>query len=382
MNRKRRLFASFTTEEMLRESGRLPFALLNPFIRAGYDVQVYDNLRERLCAFYKRDEADLPETARLTLSMPGVQFTSRIPDDASECLYLFDRPLEECRTRQWKRRLEVRFDLFAPYWFRTPVIAPYAMHPAQAVRATPEALTRWRAAARGMRILFAGDSAGYVRNRVRYPGPKLPRLTVLATLKERLGDAVAVVSCAAEIEQMCEAGSFDRFILSDSGSGITPAQWLPTLARADFFLCPPGIVMPMCHNVIEAMAVGTIPLIGYAEWFHPRLQHLSNCIVFDDQDDLVEKMKMVLQMPKAQIERLRANVVDYYESHLRPEVLVHALEARPGPDLAVLIYTELNMARHADKLNRHSLLMAGPGAEGPLRWVGQWLGRRRRALAG
>ncbi len=134
MSSKTKIFAAFTGDEILKESGRLPFALLNPFVRAGYEVLVCDNLRARLAASYQRDEVELPETARLTLSMPGVVFTSRIPDDPGDTLYVFDRPLDAAHGRAWKRRLQVRFDLFAPYWLRAPVIAPYAMHPAQATQ--------------------------------------------------------------------------------------------------------------------------------------------------------------------------------------------------------------------------------------------------------
>jgi hypothetical protein len=205
---------------------------------------------------------------------------------------------------------------------------------------------------------------------VRYPGPKLPRLEVLTTLKERLGDGIVTVRSSEQIEEPCELGFVDRFVLSDSGSGIAPSQWLATLAKADFFLCPPGIVMPMCHNVIEAMAVGTIPLISYAEWFHPNLEHLSNCIVFDGKDDLVEKMRLALSMPKQQVQAMRAKVVTYYESHLRPEVLVRAIEARPERTVTVLLHTELNMARNASKLNRRSVIIKGPDAPGPMRWIG------------
>ena len=43
--------------------------------------------------------------------------------------------------------------------------------------------------------------------------------------------------------------------------------------------------MPMCHNIIESMAVGVIPITNYPEWFDPDLEHMKNCIVFDDQKD-------------------------------------------------------------------------------------------------
>lgn len=376
-----RLFASFSSDELLRESGRLPFAVLYPFVRAGHEVWVHSSLKQRLMDFYRlnRGQANFPETARLSLSMPGVRFTGEIPERVDEWTYLFDQPLVAATGRRWRRRLQIRSDLFSPYWLRAPLIAPYAMHPSQSLMATHQRLHCLRLAPRAMRVLFAGDSKDYIRNRVRYPGPKLSRLEVLTTLKEQLGDAVVQVSGADEISRLCDAGFVNRFVLSDSGSGIEPVKWLPTLARADLFLCPPGMVMPMCHNVIEAMAVGTIPLIGYPEWFHPNLQHMRNCVVFGGRDDLVEKMRMVLAMPQPQIERMRAEVIDYYERYLRPETLVDAIEARPERDLTVLIYTELNMARNEKKLNRRSVLMRGPSAPGPLRWIGRLLDGRAAA---
>lgn len=379
MSGKGKLFASFITDEMLRESGRLPYLLLYPFLAAGFEVRVYDNLRQRLTEFYKCDESGLPKPARLTLSMPGAKFTDGIPEDSGDSIYLFDHPLGSAKRQPWRKLVHVRFDLFSPYRLRAPVIAPYSMNPAQTEWALPENLERLRRAPRGLRVFFAGDSTGYVRNRVRYPGPKLPRLEVLNTLKERIPEDIVTVSGAEDIARLCASGFAEKFVLSDSGSGIAPSQWLPTVATADVFLCPPGMVMPMCHNVVEAMAVGTIPLISYPEWLHPNLKHLTNCIVFDGKDDLVEKMRLVLGMPVPLIAQMRANVVDYYESHLRPEVGVRALESRPERDVTLLLYTELNMARNSSKLNRNSIIIKGSEVGGPLRWIGKAIDRYLRA---
>ena len=87
--------------------------------------------------------------------------------------------------------------------------------------------------------------------------------------------------------------------------------------------------MPMCHNVVEAMAVGTIPLIDYPEWLHPRLEHLTNCIAFDGKEDLVAKMRLALSMPTSKVAEMRANVAAYYSAYLQPEVAVERIEARP-----------------------------------------------------
>lgn len=375
MSGRRRLFAAFTGDEILRESGRLPFMLIRPFVAAGYEVCIYDNLRDRLTAFYRCDEAALPETARLSLSIGGAAFTRELPEDCADTIYLFDRPLASALQRSWRKRVHVRFDLFAPYHWRPPVVAPYSMHPSQTLRATPENLAMLRAWPRALRVLFAGDSKAYVRDRVRYPGPKLPRLEVLNTLRQRLPEETLAVNGEVDIARLCESGFTRKFVLSDSGSGIAPSAWLPTLAQADFFLCPPGMVMPMCHNVVEAMSVGTIPLISYPEWLTPQLRHLHNCIAFDSRDDLVGKMRLALSMPAADVARMRANVIDHYESHLRPEVVVQALESRLEPEVTLLLHTELNMAQNSARLNGRSVLIKGPDADSPLRRVGRTLDR-------
>jgi hypothetical protein len=371
MTDKKKVFAALTGDEILREGGRLPYSLLYPFVAAGYEVWVFGDLEERLLTFYKCDEASLPQTARLTLAMPDVRFTHKIPENAGEFIYLFDHPLRVAKKLPWRKRVRVRFDLFSAYRLRAPIIAPYSMHPAQTRWAQPENLKRLRGARRRMRAFFAGDSNGYVREWVHFPSPKLPRFEVLKTLKERIPDDVVLVKGRAEIERLCGSGHVQKFVLSDSGSGIAPEEWLPTVADADFFLCPPGIVMPMCHNVIEAMAVGAIPLISYPEWFHPNLEHLTNCIAFGGKDDLVKKMRLALSMPQPQVEKIRARVIDYYESRLRPEAVIGAIEARPERDVTVLIYTELNMAENSGKLSRRSIVMKGPDAGGPLRWFGR-----------
>lgn len=380
MKAPRKVFATFTSDEILRESGRLPFALLHPFVAAGFEVVVYDKLRDRLTSYYKCAEGELPQTAGLSLSMKGVSYSGDIPDDCADSVYLFDDPLESAWHRPWRRRIRVRFDTFSPYRLRAPVIAPYSMHPAQAQLATQENLGALRRTPRRLRVLFAGDSNGYVRNRVRHPGPKLPRLEVLNTLRQRMLEDLICVSGAEDIDRLCRTGFANKFILSESGSGIEPAQWLPTLATADFFLCPPGMVMPMCHNVVEAMAVGAIPLISYPEWFHPNLTNMTNCLVFDGEDDLVEKMRLALAMPDAQVARMRAGVIAYYERHLRPEVVVAAIEARTEREVTLLLHTELNMAKNAKKLSRNSILIKGPGDDGPLRTIGRVFDRFNSAL--
>ena len=155
-----------------------------------------------------------------------------------------------------------------------------------------------------------------------------------------------------------------KCVIVDSEARIEWDQWLITISFADFFLCPPGIVMPMCHNVIEAMSVGTIPIINYAEWLSPNLRHLENCIVFHDENDLIEKIGFVLKMDSDQISAIKENVVHYFETYLNPVTFVQRLERSDESMITVLMYSERNVAKNSSKLNSKSIVIRGEEAAG------------------
>lgn len=100
------------------------------------------------------------------------------------------------------------------------------------------------------------------------------------------------------------------------------------LSYFNFYLCCPGVVMPLCHNVIEAMSVGTIPLIQkeYAEVMYPHLQHRQNAIVFEDLPHLEHILsEEIFHYSEPEISAMRNNVLDYYEQYLTPEGMVKNL---------------------------------------------------------
>ena len=117
--------------------------------------------------------------------------------------------------------------------------------------------------------------------------------------------------------------------------------------------------MPMCHNIIEAMAVGAIPITNYPEWFDPKLIHMENCMAFASKKDLVERVKAALTLSPEEVARMQRNVVDYYEQYLRAERFVRRVEDCEDSKVTVLLFTEGNVARNSTKLNRHSVLTRG-----------------------
>ena len=99
---------------------------------------------------------------------------------------------------------------------------------------------------------------------------------------------------------------------------IPQERWLEALAKADFFLACPGVGMPLCHNVIESLAAGAIPILQYSAYLPPPLEDGVNCLAFSNAAGLREVIERALAMNQQEIQRLRAGVKAYYDAFLAP----------------------------------------------------------------
>ncbi len=364
MPQAKRIYARFSGPEIFLEQGRLLFSLLHVFAREGYQIDLYDWLGEQ----------PLEKYGQLIYGLDSLRLVHAAPADPAQQWYLYDHPLLELASLPWQKRLQVRFDLFSPFWRENPIIMPFPMHPMQS-GLTGEDLTALRRTERRMRVFFSGDTEHYRRIWIRYPRTKLPREQIVMAAIGGLGEQAVLVHDATELADRLAQGYTQKCVFTASSQvRIEFADWLPTLAKADFFLSPPGIVMPMCHNIIEAMAVGTIPITNYPEWLDPPLRHGRECLAFDDEADLIAQLRQALAMDPAQIESLRRGVIEYYERHLRPDGFVRRVETSTENPLLILMYTERNVARNAKRLGRTSLLMQGTDRPPGMlrRWLAAW----------
>ena len=342
------VFAKFLGTEILGEQGRLMFALLNAFASSGYPVLLLDNIPvEKLGKYGLR--------AR---TLNGLTLTTAVPEGSSAMFYLFDIEDKGISKRKWRRQIEVRFDIFSPYWLGRPILMPYPVHPVHTAPNLEERLAGLRATPRRLRIFFSGETAGYTRNRVTYPAVKLPRHEIIQTVLARMGDNAIFVQDQPTFDRLLAAGHLRKCVIMDTSKvRIADENWLGVLSAADFFLAPPGIVMPMCHNAIEALAVGAVPIINYAEWFDPALEHGRDCIAFDNKDALINSLNSALAMDEAEITELRAGALAYYDTHLTNRSFLASLDARRGHRIQVLMIAEAYVGRNASRLNGRSFLM-------------------------
>jgi len=62
------------------------------------------------------------------------------------------------------------------------------------------------------------------------------------------------------------------------------------LVRCDYFICLPGVHMPLCHNLYEAMLCGSVPVLHqrYARWLDPDLQLLLKPVTYANDEELLQ----------------------------------------------------------------------------------------------
>ncbi len=335
------------------------FSLLNTFSQANYPLQLVCN----------------PEHESLGLhgdrifEFDNLSVIDDIPDNTTDAIFLYDHADKQTLKQPWLKTIRVRFDIFSSFRFNRPILFPYPVHPVHSNPDKQATVDELRDSPKKIRLFFSGDMKGYNKSHVNYPEPKLPRLEVINTILESLPNNLLHVKDSQSAATLF-SGPYSQncAIIDTSMTWIDDRYWLDYLAKSDFFLAPPGIIMPMCHNIIEAMSVGAIPVTNYPEWFHPKLEHLKNCIAFSDKADLVEKVKLVLDMDREQIRSLRQNVIRYYQEFLKPARFIETVEKNKDRHIDVLMITERYVAKNSQRLNRNSFIIKGAPGESKSFW--------------
>jgi hypothetical protein len=193
---------------------------------------------------------------------------------------------------------------------RSIPVMPYPMHPATLRQHSHVDIVEMRQGRSRRGIFFAGNQKPkYGDAKMQRNFGVLSRLEMLRTLGEQFPSRIA--------SSMNSATGQTPIVISDSRfESISAADWLPTLARAQFFVCCPGSSQPTCHNLIEAMSVGTIPIIEYGDRLTPRLRDGENAICFRGKAGLVEAIQRIDSLAPELISQMANNVAAYYDAHL------------------------------------------------------------------
>ena len=212
---------------------------------------------------------------------------------------------------------------------------PFALHPTTLHLGMDSDLERLREMPRRWRVFFSGacSKASYDTHWIRREFGMVPRSRVLEIISEEL--PTEFPASADEVEDLLTREVSGFVWPPESAAAIPPARWLEVVAHAAVFAAAPGVSYPMCHNIIEAMAVGTVPLTEYPEQFDPPLRHGENCLAYSGEGGLRSRIREIEQMTPAALTALGRAAAEYYDAHIAPEAFVRSLEADPRPTLVL-----------------------------------------------
>lgn len=181
---------------------------------------------------------------------------------------------------------------------------------------------------RGVNLFFIGNltSEFYQNRQLKESFNVMTRMEAINTICENFDYTKLLVPNSTKQLYKGFTDKMDIILCDGKANPVWNRDYFKLLEQANFFLAASGFIMPQCHNIIEAMAAGCIPLIEYGDWFTPPLEHNVNAIAFKGSEDLVDKIKYILTLTEIDIAKLRQGVLDYYENNLTSKsVIQHIL---------------------------------------------------------
>lgn len=141
-----------------------------------------------------------------------------------------------------------------------------------------------------------------------------------------------------EINTKSELDDFIKIKDDDSKVLILDAQkvtipnheWRFYLSEFCFFLALPGTKMPLCHNLVEALSCGCIPIIHqeYAKLLAPKLNHSKNALIYSSFESLEVLIAKAMAMSATEINQLSKNSYNYYKDNMTPNAVVKNIQSR------------------------------------------------------
>lgn len=320
--KRRFVFFDFSSTQIDIDAGRYSFALVRDFEEAGYTACYRASFPFLSSMRYKRYKELLLEREFRVCDSP-----EELPDRSLAAIVTDRKKM----ARQDVKLLRVSYD---HRWPSAPgeVIMPFRVYPG--LYGDLEAVGKIDLEKpRAWRIFFAGTATlRYGRPILEKEFGKMSRLAILDTAREKLKESELQI-LNSEKEKTAEG---PRFVMAGPTYRIPQKQWLATLAKSDFFLACPGGAMPICHNLVETMAVGAVPILEYPEYLEPKLKDGVNCLAFSGAEDLIKTMRRALQMKAQEIARLRTGAVEYYRKYLAPGLFAKDVMAAPERELTLL----------------------------------------------
>lgn len=215
---------------------------------------------------------------------------------------------------------------------------PFPMFPSIYAEKKDLQIDEYRQIKKQWRVFFGGGAKvnEYDKASIRNIYKKIPRGEVLDILRKKLPKNQWIEPAdSAQLDDLLQSEFNGMVLVNTDYCRIPVEQWLSVLSLGSFYLACPGVRYPMSHNSIEAMAVGSVPIIQYPELFYPSLTDGENCLVYKDAESLIKVVSSAMSMTAEEINRLSKGASDYYDQYLSPQQAVGRLMSAPEKQITV-----------------------------------------------
>ena len=105
-------------------------------------------------------------------------------------------------------------------------------------------------------------------------------------------------------------------LLNINNFEIPRKHYFEILLQTNFYIHMCGVIYPYCHNQIESMMAGCIPVTQFSDFFIPPFQHEKDSLLFKPLNDLIDILLKINSGNYANIiEIMRKNILEYYIRH-------------------------------------------------------------------
>jgi hypothetical protein len=197
---------------------------------------------------------------------------------------------------------------------------PILIHPIHLSSSLEDKISKFSSSNdRKIGVLFAGNvDAGYNKDITK----KIfgyTRKEIFFHISNTLpGDILYFPKTIKEFEDKITTGELrHKIVLLDVQVFAIPAKkYFEILLESNFFIYMPGETQPYCHNQIESMLAGCIPITHLSKYFIPPFVHKHNSLLFDSLNDL---NFLLINVSKGKYKDLspflRRNILNYYSHH-------------------------------------------------------------------
>jgi len=167
-------------------------------------------------------------------------------------------------------------------------------------------------------ILFVGNTSSEYRKREKNLHEKYhiySRPEVLNYVEKNCIDRVFVPKSFEDLCLKMKSKELEDKIVLVREFRLDEKQYFWVLSQSKYYLHCAGVDIPYCHNQIESMACGVVPISNFTQYY-PDLVDGINCIAYQDLDQLKEICEDICsKKTRFTFEVLSNNVKEWYSNH-------------------------------------------------------------------